>query len=74
MTEEGIRFASYWSPNASPADIRAGRRRPHPRHWQALARLAGLVITRLEESHRAQNLARERFDSPVQGFPVKDGF
>jgi CRISPR-associated endonuclease Cas1 len=23
------------------ADIRAGRRRPHPRHWQALARLAG---------------------------------
>jgi len=24
------------------ADIRAGRRRPHPRHWQALARLAGI--------------------------------
>jgi len=23
------------------ADIRAGRRRPHPRHWQALARIAG---------------------------------
>jgi CRISPR-associated endonuclease Cas1 len=24
------------------ADIRAGRRRPHPRHWQALARLVGV--------------------------------
>jgi hypothetical protein len=24
------------------ADIRTGRRRPHPRHWQALAQLAGL--------------------------------
>jgi CRISPR-associated endonuclease Cas1 len=24
------------------ADIRAGRRHPHPRHWQALARLVGL--------------------------------
>jgi len=24
------------------ADIRAGRRRPHPRHWQALGRLAGV--------------------------------
>ena len=24
------------------ADIRAGRRRPHPRHWQALAGLAGV--------------------------------
>src|ERR1700675_122651 len=24
------------------ADIRAGRRRPHPRHWQALADLAGI--------------------------------
>jgi len=24
------------------ADIRAGRRRPHPRHWQALAKLAGV--------------------------------
>jgi CRISPR-associated endonuclease Cas1 len=24
------------------ADIRAGRRRPHPRHWQALAELAGV--------------------------------
>jgi len=22
--------------------IRAGRRRPHPRHWQALAKLAGV--------------------------------
>ena len=25
------------------ADIRAGRRRPHPRHWQALADLAGFT-------------------------------
>jgi ribosomal protein L32 len=25
------------------ADIRAGRRRPHPRHWQALAELAGIA-------------------------------
>jgi hypothetical protein len=24
-------------------DIRAGRRRPHPRHWQTLAQLAGLL-------------------------------
>jgi hypothetical protein len=24
------------------ADIRAGRRRPHPRHWQALAQLGGV--------------------------------
>ena len=24
------------------ADVRAGRRRPHPRHWQALAELAGV--------------------------------
>jgi len=24
------------------AEIRAGRRRPHPRHWQALARLVGM--------------------------------
>jgi hypothetical protein len=23
--------------------IRAGRRRPHPRHWQALARLANIT-------------------------------
>jgi hypothetical protein len=30
------------------AAIRAGRRRPHPRHWQALARLAGVSIE-LEE-------------------------
>jgi hypothetical protein len=22
------------------ADVRAGRRRPHPRHWEALAKLA----------------------------------
>lgn len=28
------------SPHA--ADIRAGRRRPHPRHWQALAQLVGV--------------------------------
>lgn len=25
--------------------IRAGRRRPHPRHWQALAELAGILCT-----------------------------
>jgi hypothetical protein len=25
------------------ADIRAGRRRPHPRHWQALAKLVGVA-------------------------------
>ena len=25
------------------ADIRAGRRRPHPRHWQALAQLVGSI-------------------------------
>jgi len=25
------------------SDIRAGRRCPHPRHWQALAQLAGIV-------------------------------
>jgi len=25
------------------ADIPAGRRRPHPRHWQALAELVGVV-------------------------------
>jgi CRISPR-associated protein Cas1 len=31
------------------ADIRAGRRRPHPRHWQALARLAGVLTD--EEKH-----------------------
>jgi len=24
------------------ADIRAGRHRPHPRHWQALAQLVGV--------------------------------
>jgi hypothetical protein len=24
------------------ADIRAGRRRPHPRHWQSLAKLVGI--------------------------------
>jgi hypothetical protein len=24
------------------SDIRAGRRRPHPRHWLSLARLAGV--------------------------------
>ena len=27
--------------NPYAADIRAGRRRPHPRHWQTLARLVG---------------------------------
>jgi hypothetical protein len=27
---------------AYAADIRAGRRRPHPRHWQALAQLVGV--------------------------------
>jgi CRISPR-associated endonuclease Cas1 len=26
------------------ADIRAGRHRPHPRHWQALAKLAGVSL------------------------------
>jgi hypothetical protein len=26
------------------ADIRAGRRRPHPRHWQALAELVGFSL------------------------------
>ncbi len=26
------------------ADIRRGRRRPHPRHWQALAKLVGLSL------------------------------
>lgn len=30
------------------ADIRAGRRRPHPRHWQALAKLVGVSGDRLE--------------------------
>src|SRR5208337_2439525 len=25
-------------------DIRAGRRRPHPRHWQALAKLVGVFV------------------------------
>jgi len=29
------------------ADIRAGRRRPHPRHWQALAQLVGVSPLRL---------------------------
>jgi hypothetical protein len=24
-------------------DIRAGRRRPHPRHWAALAQLVGIM-------------------------------
>ncbi len=28
------------------SDIRRGRRRPHPRHWEALAELAGVVIDR----------------------------
>src|ERR1700687_119544 len=52
------------------SDIRAGRRRPHPRHWLALARLVGaspdecgdqppeflrsLPPTRLTQSHRRQ--------------------
>jgi hypothetical protein len=27
---------------AYAADNRAGRRRPHPRHWQALAQLVGI--------------------------------
>jgi hypothetical protein len=38
------------------AEIRAGRRRPHPRHWQALAKLAGIssnagesLLVRVEE-------------------------
>jgi CRISPR-associated endonuclease Cas1 len=31
------------------ADIRAGRRRPHPRHWQALAELVG--VTALDVNH-----------------------
>jgi hypothetical protein len=26
------------------ADIRAGRHHPHPRHWQALATLVGVVL------------------------------
>jgi CRISPR-associated endonuclease Cas1 len=26
------------------ADIRAGRRRPHPRHWRALAELVGIIV------------------------------
>lgn len=25
-------------------DIRAGKRRPHPRHWEKLARLAGIQL------------------------------
>jgi hypothetical protein len=25
------------------AEIRAGRHRPHPRHWQSLAKLAGVI-------------------------------
>jgi CRISPR-associated endonuclease Cas1 len=30
------------------ADIRAGRRRPHPRHWQTLAQLVGISRERCE--------------------------
>lgn len=26
-------------------DVRAGRRRPHPRHWEKLARLVGAIAT-----------------------------
>jgi transcriptional regulator with XRE-family HTH domain len=26
------------------SDIRRGRRRPHPRHWQALAKLVGVSV------------------------------
>jgi hypothetical protein len=26
------------------ADIRAGRRRPHPRHWEALARVSHVTL------------------------------
>jgi hypothetical protein len=32
------------------ADIRAGRHRPHPRHWLALANLAGVVPGSTESS------------------------
>jgi len=31
-----------WAAHLHAADIRAGRRRPHPRHWQALAELVGI--------------------------------
>jgi hypothetical protein len=28
------------------AFVRSGRRRPHPRHWQVLAKLAGFSVAR----------------------------
>ena len=35
--------------NPYAADIRAGRRRPHPRHWLARARLVGVSPDELSE-------------------------
>jgi CRISPR-associated endonuclease Cas1 len=40
-TTSAIRFALGVS-RGYAADIRRGKRRPHPRHWQALARLVGI--------------------------------
>lgn len=40
-TSDDKRIEFFAGPYA--ADIRAGRRRPHPRHWLALAELAGIA-------------------------------
>ena len=50
------------------ADIRAGRHRPHPRHWQALAKLAGVRktdrrdLTACEMPRTRRRRLKSRFD------------
>ena len=51
---------------AYAADIRRGKRRPHPRHWQALAQLVG-VSADDGQHHRQRHLAHDQ--SALQASP-----
>ena len=41
------------------AFIRSGRRRPHPRHWQALTRLSGTSIAASNELDQANHYSED---------------
>jgi len=49
------------------ADIRAGRRRPHPRHWQALAELVGISA---DAGYAGKSIAGRK--GPARSFNVGD--
>jgi hypothetical protein len=48
--------------------IRAGRRRPHPRHWQALAELVGLSAEGAGDREREKRDEQQREPGPARAF------